>query len=55
MLTFGDRLYTALTLRGATPSALARHLGIKPQAIYQIRRGASKSMTGENLLAAARF
>ncbi|WP_348995941.1 XRE family transcriptional regulator [Achromobacter sp. HNDS-1] len=55
MNTFGDRLKFALALRGVTASALARHLGIKPQAIYQVQSGASGAMNASNAAATADF
>lgn len=55
MNTFGDRLKFALKLRSTTASALARHLGVAPQAIYQVQSGKSGAMNASNAAAAAEF
>ncbi|QKQ51099.1 helix-turn-helix domain-containing protein [Achromobacter denitrificans] len=55
MNTFGDRLKFAIKLRGITASDLARHLGVKPQAIYQVQSGKSGAMNASNAAAAADF
>ncbi|CAB3850168.1 putative HTH-type transcriptional regulator [Achromobacter insuavis] len=55
MNTFGDRLKFAIKLRGTTAAALARHLGVAPQAIYQVQSGKSGAMNASNAAAAAEF
>jgi len=55
MISFGDRLKFALKLRGVTAAALARHLGVAPQAIYQVQSGKSGAMNASNAAAAAEF
>lgn len=55
MNTFGDRLKFAIKLRGITASDLARHLGVKPQAIYQVQSGKSGAMNASNAAATAEF
>lgn len=55
MNTFGDRLKFAIKLRGTTAAALARHLGVAPQAIYQVQSGKSGAMNASNAASAAEF
>ncbi|ADP17364.1 repressor protein C2 domain protein [Achromobacter xylosoxidans A8] len=55
MHTFGDRLKFAIKLRGTTAAALARHLGVAPQAIYQVQSGKSGAMNASNAASAAEF
>lgn len=55
MNTFGDRLKFAIKLRGTSAAALARHLGIAPQAIYQVQSGKSGAMNASNAASAAEF
>lgn len=55
MESYGQRLARAMKLRGRSGAELARALGVKPQAIYQVLSGSTKSLTADNHLKAARF
>lgn len=55
MNTFGERLKYALTLRNVSAAALARHLRVAPQAIYQVQSGRSAALNASNAAAAADF
>ncbi|MBX3634026.1 MAG: helix-turn-helix transcriptional regulator [Rubrivivax sp.] len=60
--TFGQRLQTALDTSNRKPAELARvlrspkgSLGVSTSAVAQVINGASRSLTAENCLRAARF
>src|SRR5690348_15908430 len=53
MSRFADRLNEALEGKGWKPSKLAEEIGVKPQSIYLLQSGDSKSMTPENVFKAA--
>lgn len=53
MSRFSDRLNEALEGKGWKPSKLAEEIGVKPQSIYLLQSGDSKSMTPENVFNAA--
>lgn len=51
--TFSERLQRAMRLAGKNQAALAKELGISPQALSQVLSGQTKAMTAENTAKAA--
>ena len=51
--TLSDRISQAMTAAGVTPGELAAYCGVRVQAVYQWRSGATKTLDGTNLVKAA--
>lgn len=54
-MTFGERLTAAMQHAGASRKELADELGISVQAIGDVIKGKTKSLTAENAVVAAKF
>lgn len=51
--TLSDRISQAMALAGVSPGELAAYCGVRVQAVYQWRSGATKTLDGTNLVKAA--